>query len=134
MNDDGTEEQRLTSHISKDYQFAWSPDGKRIVYVSERDGNPEIYVVNVESTEEARLTFNEFPDLLPAWSPDGKRIVFVSSASIDGDIYIMDADGENQVRLTDNPAKDSDPSWYTHRLSGLNAKGVMGYRKGKAPC
>ena len=119
MNDDGTEQRRLTSSTSRDYQLAWSPDGKRIAYVSERDGNPEIYVVDVDGTEEegtqeVRLTFNEFPDLLPAWSPDGKRIAFVSFPSEGGEIYVMDTDGQNQVRLTNYPTRDSDPSWYTH--------------------
>ncbi|MEE3140985.1 MAG: hypothetical protein VX307_00175, partial [Chloroflexota bacterium] len=57
---------------------AWSPDGRKIAFVSERDGNSEIYVMNAGGSGQTRLTFNDGEDRFPTWSPDGRYIVFTS--------------------------------------------------------
>ena len=57
---------------------AWSPDGRRIAFMSDRDENPEIYVMDADGANQTRLTRTELEDSLPAWSPDGRRIAFVS--------------------------------------------------------
>jgi len=57
---------------------AWSPDGRKIAFVSERDGNSEIYVMNADGSAQTRLTFDDGEDRFPTWSPDGKKIVFTS--------------------------------------------------------
>ena len=62
----------------KDGSPAWSPDGKRIAFYSERDGNAEIYVMNADGTGVTRLTRHERGRRLPAWSPDGRTISFDS--------------------------------------------------------
>jgi TolB protein len=71
-----------------------------LAFVSERDGNSEIYIMNVDGTGLLRLTDNEARDVDPAWSPDGKRIAFASDRAGSSDIYVMDADGSNLVRRT----------------------------------
>ena len=81
-----------------------------LAFVSERDGNSEIYVINVDGTGLMRLTDNIAHDLEPAWSPDGKRIAFASDRSGDSDIYIMDADGSNLVRRTQSGSSGA-PAW-----------------------
>jgi TolB protein len=48
---------------------AWSPDGKKIAFLSERDGNPEIYVINADGSAQTRLTNNPGEDGDPAWEP-----------------------------------------------------------------
>ncbi|HEY0081575.1 MAG TPA: hypothetical protein VGB61_02200, partial [Pyrinomonadaceae bacterium] len=86
------------------------PNGK-IVYMSARDGNPEIYSMNSDGTAQTRLTNHAAADYDPAWSPDGTRIVFTSQRDGNNEIYLMNADGSNLRRLTDNPAVDYDAAW-----------------------
>ncbi len=83
----------------------------QIVFMSHRDGNPEIYVVNPDGRNQRRLTNNSDDDWFPSWSPDGKRIAFVSKRNWNSDIYVVDADGGDEQRLTENPNRDSSPSW-----------------------
>ncbi len=98
--------------VAADLHPAWSPDGKKIVFDSNRDGgNPEIYIMNADGSNQTRLTDNPSVDVMPIWSPDGKKIVFVTNRDGNGEIYIMNADGSNQTRLTDNPRADGNPRW-----------------------
>jgi TolB protein len=67
----------LTNHPASDYQPQWSPDAKRIVFVSSRDdANGEIYVMNDDGSGVTRLTDNVLADHSPDWSPDGQHILF----------------------------------------------------------
>ena len=72
----------------------------KIVFVSNRDGNAEIYSCNVDGPNIQRLTYNAGIDEQPAWSPDGSRIAFISDRTGNPEIYIMNADGSNVVRKT----------------------------------
>ena len=83
----------------------------RIAFVSQRDGNPEIYMMTADGKNQRRLTKNHHGDSSPSWSPDGKRIAFESQRDGNAEIYVMDADGKNQRRLTKNHHGDSSPSW-----------------------
>ena len=91
----------------------------RIAFVSNRDGNAEIYVMDTDGGNPRRLTNNRHIDSSPSWSPDGKRIAFVSDrdghVDIRGlptyEIYVMDANGGNQLNLTNDANDDGSPSW-----------------------
>ena len=83
----------------------------QIVFMSRRDGKPEIYVMDADGGNLRRLTNNRHNDWWPSWSPDGKRIVFASERDGNREIYVMDADGDNPRRLTNNPNEDTYPSW-----------------------
>ncbi len=81
-------------------QPAWSPNGKRIAFASNRDGNSEIYVMNADGSDAQRLTNHKAEDLFPAWSSEGNKIAFVSNRDGNYQIYVMDADGSTVRQLT----------------------------------
>jgi dipeptidyl aminopeptidase/acylaminoacyl peptidase len=87
------------------------PPYYRIAFVSSRDGNADIYVMNADGSNQTNLTKNSADDTNPAWSPDGRQIAFVSLRDGNEEIYVMNADGSNQTNLTKNPAGDGCPVW-----------------------
>jgi Tol biopolymer transport system component len=95
----------------KDGSPAWSPDGKRIAFYSERDGNAEIYLMNVDGTAVTRLTDTRADEGYPAWSPDGRTISFDSDRGGNFDIYAMNPDGTNVRPLTRHPSRDVSATW-----------------------
>jgi serine/threonine-protein kinase len=76
-----------------------SPDGQKIVFMSERAGNWEIYIVNADGSNPQRLTDNPTEDGLPTWSPDGKAIAFVSNQDGEWGVWAMTPDGHDQRKL-----------------------------------
>lgn len=102
---------QLTFDRSNNSQPAWSPDGKRIVFVSDRDGNDELYVMDADGRNQTRLTNDAKTDFMPSWSPKGDRIAFVSSRDGFTEIYVMNSDGSGTVRLTEDGYDNFDPSW-----------------------
>ncbi len=82
-----------------------------VAFVSDRDGNPEIYAMNANGSNTRRLTDNPARDSSPDWSPGGSQIVFVSDRDGNPEIYVMSADGTNPVRLTNTPGSESEPAW-----------------------
>ena len=104
-NSDGSQLTQLTTTPRRDVSPAWSPDGTRIVFASDRTGNMEVFVMNADGSEQTRLTTHaDNGSFAPAWSPDGKRIAFISNRDDAVGIFVMNADGSNQTRLTDNKA------------------------------
>jgi TolB protein len=118
---------QLTDHPALDGKPAWSPDGTRIAFESDRNGNRDIYLMDAEcaslpkgcGSNAIQLTDHPADDFHPAWSPDGTHIAFESERDGDPDIYLMDAEcaslpkgcGSNVVQLTDHPANDRQPAW-----------------------
>src|SRR5207253_162530 len=86
----------------------------KIAFVSDRDGNNEIYTMNADGTGVTRLTIDtvvSHNDLNPAWSPDGTKIAFSTNRDGNYEIYTMNADGSGPTRLTSNAADDASPTW-----------------------
>lgn len=88
-----------------------SNDTGRVTFVSGRDGNSEIYVMNANGSVPTRLTNNTATDFNPRWSPDGTKIVFYSNRDGNDEIYVMNADGSGQTRLTTDSHDDRYPTW-----------------------
>jgi Tol biopolymer transport system component len=126
MNPDGSGLTQLTPDSEVDSGPAWSPDGKRIAYASDRTGPffdaagcwesslcpGDIHVANADGTSDVQLTSDPADDSQPAWSPDGSRIAFISEREdTRGDVFVMNADGTGLTQLTAGPAFDIRPEW-----------------------
>ena len=71
-----------------DHEVSPAPDGRRIAFVSSRDGRFKLYVMNVDGSGLRRLTDDDHPDDNPSWSPDGRWIAFVSTRDGNPDIHL----------------------------------------------
>jgi len=91
---------RLTIDPAWDVMPQFSPDGKDIVFDSDRTDNFDIWIMSQDGTNQRQLTFNESHDETPSFSPCGKKIVFASNRAVNSDIWIMNYDGTGQRRLT----------------------------------
>ena len=83
----------------------------RIVFASNRDGDWDIYSMDVNGDNLVQLTDHPASDKYPACSPDGRRIAFTSERGVTHDLYVMDSDGNNVIRLTHDNFFESRPSW-----------------------
>lgn len=94
-----------------DYGGFWSPDGKRISFVSDRAGNYDIWTATRQGRDLRQLTTDPADDVYGAWSPDGKEIAFLSTRSGEVAIWLMNADGSNQRQVTAGGNGDWGTSW-----------------------
>jgi Tol biopolymer transport system component len=102
----------LTNHPAEDFHPRWSPDGSRIAFASNRDGDFDIYTIRVDGTALRQLTDDPASDSHPgSWSPDGQQVAFVSDRDGNPEIYVVNADGTGATRLTSDPATDSHPAF-----------------------
>ena len=83
----------------------------RIVFASNRDGDWDIYSMDVNGNNLLQLTDHPASDEDPACSPDGRRIAFRSERDGTPDLYVMDRDGNNVIRLTSDNFRDGRPRW-----------------------
>lgn len=107
---------------------AWSPDGARIAFSSNRDKNWELYLVSVSTLEESRITNNDAVDKQPAWTPGGDRLAFISNR--DGqachNLYILHPETQQVTRITFRPKGcDEQPSWTTTTVAGETSRKVV---------
>ncbi len=91
--------------------WAKAPETAKIVFMSKRDGNPEIYIMNPDGSDQVNLTQHRAADYVPVWSPNGKYILFSSDRDGIFDLYLMDADGANVRKVLKNSKYRMDPAW-----------------------
>ncbi len=84
---------------------------KKLIFNSNRDGNENIYSINIDGTELTRLTDSSGSDMYPEVSPDGNKIAYTSDIGGVWQIMIMDWDGENKRQITRNNFRSAYPSW-----------------------
>jgi dipeptidyl aminopeptidase/acylaminoacyl peptidase len=112
MNSDGSGLVSLTRDSwAAETQPAFSPDGSRIAFVSDRTGDAEIFVMDADGTDVTQLTSNPAQEFDPAFSADGSRIAFASGRGGNGDLYVIGVDGSGETRLTTSPANEQDPAF-----------------------
>ncbi len=90
---------------------AWSPDGKKLAYVSFEGKNSAIFVQDVFSGTRNLIAANSGINSAPAWSPDGSRLAMTLSKDGNTEIYILHLDSNLLQRITNNPSIDTEPAW-----------------------
>ena len=90
---------------------SWSPDGKKIAYVSFEKGSSAIYVQDIRSGERRLIASNPGINSAPAWSPDGSRIAMTLSKGGDPEIFVLHLSSNTLQQITRNRAIDTEPSW-----------------------
>jgi Tol biopolymer transport system component len=128
---DGSDLKRLTSNNVYTAESVVSPDGKKIVFTSLKDGDLDIYTMNVDGSDVKRLTSTPGYDGGPWWSPDGKRIVYRAHHPADEtqladyrkllsqnlvrpsrvELFVMNADGSDNRQVTALGGANFGPSW-----------------------
>jgi tricorn protease len=99
---DGGEAVRITSGAGSETDPAFSPDGTRIAFTGEYDGNVDVFVVPASGGVPKRLTWHPAPDRVLGWTPDGKSIIFTSTRSAYsryGEMFTVPADGGVEEKL-----------------------------------
>ena len=106
------------SGLRSNHSPAWSPDGRQILFVSERTDNQDVFVMNADGSGQTQLTFAGEDDFSPTWSPDGRKILWVRQTSdTEGVLMLANADGSGEEALTSplsylrNPAYSNDAQW-----------------------
>lgn len=104
VNFNGTGMQRLTDTNGYDAEGSYSPDGKRIVFTSMRDGDADLYVMNADGSNVRQLNNQPGYDGGPFFSPDGNWVIFRSDRQKEHmlQLYALSVDGKTEVQLTDN--------------------------------
>ncbi len=106
---------RMTNNIDDDWNPVWSPDSTQIAFISGRDFNREIYIMNADGTEQQNITNTlAVEEQHPAWTPDGKGLIYSAAVGPTEDLYYLDLETGERRRLTfDNRGNEEAPSlWW----------------------
>jgi TolB protein len=110
---EGHDAHKLSDGPADEYHPVVSPDGTKIVFVSEANGSRDIWVMDADGKNPLPLTDDPGLEEHPTWSPDGKQIAYVALPKEGGnfDLWIMNADGSGKRKLTSTPANEVFPAW-----------------------
>jgi Tol biopolymer transport system component len=127
---DGSNPRPLTRVQGYDAECAFSPDGKHIVFTSDRAGNPDLYIMNADGSNVRRLTNMPGYDGGPFFSPDGKRIIFRSDRHGNDllQVFVINTDGSGERQLTrDSPVVNWAPFWLPDGRSVVFTTSIHGH-------
>jgi len=110
-----------TAYPSSSVTPHWSPDGSRLVFSANPNGNWDLFIVDAGGTSLRPLTTHSADDWHPAWSPDGGWIAFTSNRSGNSDIYLITADSVSIAQLTVSPSSEDFAAWVPLQPSGAAA-------------
>ncbi len=108
----GSSMRRMTTNRAIDVSPSWSPDGKHMVFMSDRSGTPQLYILDVESGQERRITYKGEYNASPSWSPTGEWIVYSARTGLENmDVYVIDPDSLYTYPVVVHERVDQDPAW-----------------------
>ncbi|ANY20195.1 translocation protein TolB [Tsuneonella dongtanensis] len=106
MDSDGANHRFITNGRATALTPRYSPDYRRLLYLSYVDGNPRIYVYDIGTGRQTLVTQSRNPTFAPRWSPDGRWVLYSMAVNGNTDIYRVSANGGASTRLTDGPGID----------------------------
>jgi hypothetical protein len=107
LNANGRGERRL----GEGREPAWSPAGGRIAFVSDRAGNPDLYLVGTNGRGLRRVIGSPVAEASPAWAPDGRRLAYLSYEAGSPNVRVLDLRTGAVTRVTESPGEDRSPAW-----------------------
>jgi TolB protein len=120
---------RLTDGWGIEVAPSFSPDGKRMAYVSDRGGSPQIYVLDLDTGVNRRLTFGHKYCAAPAWSPRGDRIAYQAQVNGAFQVATIRPDGSDMRILTSGWGGGENPTWSPDgRLIAYASRGTGRYQ------
>lgn len=108
---DGAREQLIFKSKQPIISPAWSPDGKKVAYVSFENGRSEIYFQELATGKREKVVAFSGSNSAPSFSPDGTKLAFVQSKLGNPDIYVMDLNTRKATRMTSHYGIDTEPQW-----------------------
>ncbi|MEW5790951.1 MAG: Tol-Pal system beta propeller repeat protein TolB [Pseudomonadota bacterium] len=108
---DGANPQVVVSSRAPLMSPAWSPDGRKLAYVSFEAGRSAVYIQDLGTGKRERVAFYPGINSAPAFSPDGRSLALSLSRDGNAELYVLDLSGRELRRLTNNPAIDTEPTW-----------------------
>ena len=119
--DKGGDAARLTDNPANDYDVFWSPDGSKLAFVSDRNGQFDIFTLDVKSKALKTISAHADDENTPKWSPDGKSLAFLRSGKTGG-LYVADADGAGEPRRAAESLGNNlfGPGMYASGISSFN--------------
>jgi Tol biopolymer transport system component len=111
QNIDGTNLRKITNNSASDRFPDWSPDGRQLVFHSNRNGIYNLFLYNIESTETTQITFEPAGAYTGNWSPDGTLILFTSDRDGDSDIYYINIETLEIINVHDTDTYVAVPIW-----------------------
>jgi branched-chain amino acid transport system substrate-binding protein len=114
ISEDGLTEKNLTRNVYSDREPSWSPDGKQVAFVSERDQTTQIYVMNADGSNQTRITSSNTEKWGPSWSPDGKEIAFSTRKNNIFQVTSINLSSKTERDITKNlaPSTSWEPEGY----------------------
>jgi Tol biopolymer transport system component len=108
MDSDGGDVRQLTTHSADDSEPSWSPDGRKIAFLSEKNGQDEIYLMDSDGSNPEQITNLLVLKSGLSWSSDSRNIIFQGS----GDIYVVDVETKEVTKLiSDDDSNEATPAW-----------------------
>ena len=111
MDFDGSNITTLTRFIREKYSPCWSPDGRKIAFVSDFNNNCEIYIMNHDGSNRHNISWNKARHMSPSWSPDGRYIAFISDSGGKFELYVSDTDGLERKKIFSAHGDIREPAW-----------------------